>query len=656
MPYEVTATRKRPQGFEQLVGQDFVVSTLKSSLQLDRLAHAYLFSGPRGVGKTSAARILAKALNCENGPTSEPCGVCSQCQEISRGNSLDVIEIDGASNTSVNDIRELKDEVLFAPSNSRYKVYIIDEVHMLSNSAFNALLKTIEEPPPYIVFIFATTEIHKVPATIRSRCQQFNFRLISVEVIKEQLAQAVEEMGIQAEDEALFWIAKEATGSLRDAYTLFDQIASFSDAHITLKQIQEKLGLTGIDSVGELVELLTDGHTGEVIQRTEQILSQGVSIEQFLIDLAEYFRTLLLLNSGIQRESILGYHPDRFPQKIRQAFSAYQLEYAIEQILNMYRDIRFSLNQRFELELLLSKLSSLKDHLSSRELVGKIRELRSELIQGAQSGAVANTGDAGANGAADSRPTAEAHGDPPSFSFDQKKKPARKSIAPQAASTKAKSPLKDSVSQEPADRMQSATQEEPAATEPSDPESPIASAATTAPADPPTMQSAAGPQPVTEPSAQPQEEPPAEPTSESAVESAASEFFNMKEENAAPVEKRQLKSKEIDAVIEEVKERPSLASALHHVNVWELEGSRLELRCDTNYSVHKLQEEIATLKPVAETVLGHNVKITLKVQTTSSSDNENPSDDHGDSQVNLVKKVFRGTIIEGEANESNGHV
>src|SRR5512145_2017775 len=252
MPYEVTATRKRPKDFEEFKGQDFVSATLVSSLESGRIAHAYLFSGPRGCGKTSAARILAKSLNCEKGPSAKPCGTCRSCVEIARGSSLDVIEIDGASNTSVDNVRQIKDEVLFAPNSGRYKIYIIDEVHMLSNSAFNALLKTIEEPPPYIVFVFATTEVHKVPATIRSRCQQFNFRLIGPEQIKARLQEVVQELKLPAEEAALFWMAREATGSLRDAYTLLDQVISFSPDGIRLETIRAKLGLVGIERINGL--------------------------------------------------------------------------------------------------------------------------------------------------------------------------------------------------------------------------------------------------------------------------------------------------------------------------------------------------------------------------------------------------------------------
>jgi DNA polymerase-3 subunit gamma/tau len=382
MNFEVTATKKRPQSFDDLAGQDFVVSTLKSSVQAGRIAHAYLFSGPRGVGKTSAARILAKSLNCQEGPAETPCSVCSNCVEISRGNSLDVIEIDGASNTSVNDVREIKDEVLFAPNSSRYKVYIIDEVHMLSNSAFNALLKTIEEPPPYIVFIFATTEIHKVPATIRSRCQQFNFRLVNVEVIKERLEMVTDEIGVKADEDALFWIAKEATGSLRDAYTLFDQVVSFSGGHITLEKIREKLGLVGLDDLNELVEAMAAGNASRVLEKSDEILMNGVAVEQLIMDLAEYFRIILFINTGINRETILGYAADRFSAAVREGFSRSQLEHALKLILELYRNVRYSLNQRFELELLLSRLSDLKGYLNSREILDQIHTLRGEIVSG----------------------------------------------------------------------------------------------------------------------------------------------------------------------------------------------------------------------------------------------------------------------------------
>jgi len=384
MSYEVTATKKRPQGFDELAGQEFVVATLKNSLKAERIAHAYLFAGPRGVGKTSAARILAKALNCETGPTDEPCGTCSNCEEIARGNSLDVIEIDGASNTSVNDVREIKDEVLFAPNSGRYKVYIIDEVHMLSNSAFNALLKTIEEPPPYIVFIFATTEVHKVPATIRSRCQQFNFRLIAAEVIKELLQSVADEMNVSAEADALFWIAKEATGSIRDAYTLFDQIVSFSEGEITLEKIREKLGLVGLDEMNEIAEDIVSGNPESLLERMDRVLCQGVSVEQFLVDLAEYFRNILFIRHGLKKEGILGGTVDRYSGTVREAFSPAQLEAALEMVLNLYRNIRYSLNQRFELELLLSRLASLKGHISSEELYSRIKALKKELFGGEQ--------------------------------------------------------------------------------------------------------------------------------------------------------------------------------------------------------------------------------------------------------------------------------
>ncbi len=364
----VTATRRRPQMFDELVGQDFVVATLKASIEKKKIAHAYLFSGPRGCGKTSSARILAKALNCQKGMNATPCGECDSCKAITEGKSLDVIEIDGASNTSVNDVRQIKDEVLFPPSTSRYKIYIIDEVHMLSTSAFNALLKTIEEPPPYIVFIFATTELHKVPATIKSRCQQFNFRLVSVEQLKETLQKTVEELGIVAEDEALYWVAKEATGSVRDAYTLFDQVEAFSDGNITMQKIQEKLGLSSVDSMNSIFSSCAKGEAKEALSCLDELLQQGVSIEQFIVDAATFLRAILLLKEGIEKEALLGFNKERLAKDVVDIWGKNQVEIALNLMLELYKDVRFSISPRFETELALSRISSLKDYVAPEDL------------------------------------------------------------------------------------------------------------------------------------------------------------------------------------------------------------------------------------------------------------------------------------------------
>jgi DNA polymerase-3 subunit gamma/tau len=292
---------------------------------------------------------------------------------------MDVIEIDGASNTGVNDVRQIKDEVLFPPNAGRYKVYIIDEVHMLSNNAFNALLKTIEEPPPYIVFIFATTELHKVPATIKSRCQQFNFRQIPVETIQAVLKTACADMKIEAEDEALFWIAKEATGSLRDAYTLFDQVVSFSGDKLQAALIREKLGIIGLDKLNALAECCIRGETAGALDLAEAILESGIALEQFILDMVSYYHSLLFIKAGITRESILGYPVDRFSAAVQGALNQARLEYAQNLLFDLYRDIRYSVSPRFELETVISKLCWLDRWVTPEELTAAIAGAREAL-------------------------------------------------------------------------------------------------------------------------------------------------------------------------------------------------------------------------------------------------------------------------------------
>jgi DNA polymerase-3 subunit gamma/tau len=294
MSYVVMARKRRPKVFENVVGQDHITTTLQNAIRQDRVAQAYLFSGPRGTGKTTSARLLATALNCENGPTPEPCGECAACTAIQQGRSMDVLEIDGASNRGIDEIRQLREEVGYAASKGKRKVYIIDEVHMLTTEAFNALLKTLEEPPPHVVFVFATTEVHKVPETILSRCQRYSFRRIPAETIVEELKRAVAEEGVEAEEAALYQIGRKADGGMRDALSLLDQVVAFSDSGVTVEAVQDLLGIIPRDLYFELTKGIQNKASAEVLGVVERLVQEGGDIGEFVEGLMEHFRHLLV--------------------------------------------------------------------------------------------------------------------------------------------------------------------------------------------------------------------------------------------------------------------------------------------------------------------------------------------------------------------------
>ncbi len=295
MSYLVLARKWRPQTFADIVGQEHVTRTLQNAIRAGRIAHAFLFTGVRGVGKTTAARVLAKALNCEHGPTPEPCNHCEPCGEIARGQSVDVIEIDGASNTGVDDVRAIIENVRYQPAAYRFKIYIIDEVHMLSTSAFNALLKTLEEPPPHVKFVFATTDPHKVPATVQSRCQRYDFRRIPLRTVVQRLAEIARAEGVEISERALFAVAREAEGSMRDAQSLLDQLIAYGETRIADEHVYEALGLSDRRSVAALANALLSRDCQQCLSLLHEAYSAGHDLRRLARELLEYFHDLSLI-------------------------------------------------------------------------------------------------------------------------------------------------------------------------------------------------------------------------------------------------------------------------------------------------------------------------------------------------------------------------
>ena len=362
MSYLVFARKWRPRNFDEVVGQDHVTKTLKGAIHSNKLAHAYLFAGPQGVGKTSCARILAKALNCEKGPTENPCGTCSPCMEIAEGRSLDVIEIDGASNRGIDEIRTLRDNVKFAPLNGRYKVYIIDEVHMLTQEAFNALLKTLEEPPPYVKFIFATTQPQKVLPTILSRCQRFDFIRIPNLKIIEKLKEIAHDEKISIGDDIFFTIAKASDGSMRDAESILDQLISFSEEKIKLGDVISVLGIIEQEVFLNFVDDVVASDAAGALNLIGDVMAKGKDMNYFLDGLLEHYRNLMVLKiTKTDREGLIDLPQDVLAKVALQA-SHLTLSDVMLSINHIFaaQDLAKKLNAtRIPLEILSVKLSML---------------------------------------------------------------------------------------------------------------------------------------------------------------------------------------------------------------------------------------------------------------------------------------------------------
>ncbi|MCG3086989.1 DNA polymerase III subunit gamma/tau [Sporosarcina cyprini] len=361
MVYQAFYRVYRPQSFGEMSGQHHVKQTLQNALLHQKTTHAYLFSGPRGTGKTSAAKVFAKALNCENGPAKEPCNECATCISITEGSNTDVIEFDAASNSRVEEMRDIIEKVRFAPSNARFKVYIIDEVHMLSNSAFNALLKTLEEPPPHAVFILATTEPHKLPLTIISRCQRFDFKPItSVEII-ERMKQVLADADVQAEEAALKVIAQTASGGMRDALSMLDQVASFSGDKITVEGALLVTGSVGEDVFYQLAESLLSKDAAVALSLLEQLVTAGKDVSRLAEDMITFFRDLLLLRSAPQLRDLLELIPgdERFVS-LANAFEMDTLYSYIDILSKTQQEMRFSNHAKIYVEAALLKMIHLE--------------------------------------------------------------------------------------------------------------------------------------------------------------------------------------------------------------------------------------------------------------------------------------------------------
>ncbi|MBF8250693.1 MAG: DNA polymerase III, tau subunit [Deltaproteobacteria bacterium] len=377
MSYLVLARKWRPQVFEDVVGQEHVTRTLQNAIKTGRVAHAYLFTGARGVGKTSAARILAKALNCINGPTPVPCNTCESCKEIAGGSSMDVFEIDGASNTGVDDIRELRENIKFPPIKCRYRIYIIDEVHMLSTNAFNALLKTLEEPPPHVIFVFATTDPQKIPVTILSRCQEFDFKRIPALLIQERLKTIAESEKIKITDRGLHIIAREADGGMRDAQSILDQVISFAGEDVSDEDVAKSLGVIDREVLKNVVKSIMERTPAGCIQLVERVYDYGYDVRLFCKNLLEYLRNLMVIKVVKDPGQLIDLPDGEIAElkTLSDGFTQDELQQLFAILSRGEEELKRSSSPRLSLEMTLIKMATLRPLVPIAELIERMKGL-----------------------------------------------------------------------------------------------------------------------------------------------------------------------------------------------------------------------------------------------------------------------------------------
>ncbi len=385
MSYTALYRKFRPTEFPDVKGQDHIVTTLKNQIRADRVGHAYLFCGTRGTGKTTVAKIFAKAVNCEHPVDGSPCGECASCRAIASGASMNVIEIDGASNNGVDNIREIREEVSYAPTEGKYKVYIIDEAHMITPAAFNALLKTLEEPPSYVIFILATTDVHKVPVTILSRCQHYDFRRITADTIMARMKELLDEEQVEAEDRALAYIAKAADGSLRDALSLLDQcIAFYLGEKLTYDHVLEVLGAVDIDVFSELFRQLCAQELAKAISSVEKVILQGRELSQFTTDFIWYLRNLLMLQSGGGMEELVDVSSENLARMREEASlcDSETLMRYIRVLSELSGQLRYSTQKRVLVEIVLIRLCRPAMEQDYSSLLQRVSQLEQRMEKG----------------------------------------------------------------------------------------------------------------------------------------------------------------------------------------------------------------------------------------------------------------------------------